>query len=116
MFGPGRDRLLVDGEAVAPLVVARSSGERRRGLLGTSAVEGALWLPRCPSVHMVGMHYPIDVAMLDRHGVCRLVLTLRVGGMTRPRLRVRTCVEAAAGAMAAWGVAPGRLLAVGARG
>jgi len=114
-FGPGPHTLLRDGEPVAPLAVARTSRERRRGLLGTSSVIGALWITRCPSVHMVGMRYPIDVAVVDREGVVLLVATLRPWvGMTRPRLRASATIEAAAGSMAAWGVAPGSALAIGA--
>jgi uncharacterized membrane protein (UPF0127 family) len=114
VFGPGEERLLVDGRPVAPLAVARTSAERRRGLLKTSGVEGALWLTRCPSVHMVGMAYPIDVAVLDGGGRVLKVATLRpTWGLTRWRLRARSTVEAAAGSMAAWGVREGSRLEIG---
>ncbi|HYF71989.1 MAG TPA: DUF192 domain-containing protein, partial [Nocardioides sp.] len=67
-------------------------------------------------VHMVGMRYPIDVAVVDRDGTVLLVATLRpLVGMTRPRRRASATVEAAAGSMAAWGVRPGSVLAVGDR-
>lgn len=111
VFGPGPDRLLCDGRDVAPLVVADTARDRRRGLLGTDAVGGALWITRCPSVHMVGMRYPIDVAVVDRNGLVLLVATLRPGwGMTRPRLRASATVEAAAGALQEWGVVVGSRL------
>lgn len=42
--------------------------ERLRGLLGTSADEGAVLLARCPSIHTFGMRYPIDVALLGELG------------------------------------------------
>jgi uncharacterized protein len=114
IFGPGPDTLLVDGRAVGPLAVARTSKERGRGLLGTSGVAGALWLTRAPSVHMVGMRYPIDVAVLDRDGVVLKVATLRPWwGITRPRRGASVTVEAAAGAMTAWGVREGSRLAIG---
>jgi uncharacterized protein len=113
VFGPGRDTLVVDGRPVAPLVVARTASERRRGLLGTDMVEGALWLTRCASVHMVGMRYPIDVAALDRHGVVLHVATLRpTWGMTRPRLRARATVECAQGSLRRWGVRKGSRLSI----
>lgn len=113
VFGPG-DRLLVcDGRPVAPLAVADTTRTRRRGLLGTSAVEGALWITRAPSVHMVGMSYPIDVAVVDRDGRVIHVATLRPWtGMTRFRLRASATIEAAAGAMADWGVRVGSLLEI----
>jgi uncharacterized membrane protein (UPF0127 family) len=63
---------------------------------------------------MVGMRYPIDVAVVDRDGVVLLVATLRPWlGLTRPRFRASSTIETAAGAMAEWGVVPGRTLAVG---
>ena len=72
VFGPGPHALLCDGRRVAALAVADTTATRRRGLLGTSAVDGALWITRCPSVHMVGMRYPIDVAVVDR-AVARII-------------------------------------------
>lgn len=116
MFGPGDRVLLVDGRPVAPLAVAETTRTRRRGLLGTSGVEGALWITRCPSVHMMGMGYPIDVAVVDRDGTVLLVTTLRPWvGMTRFRRRASATVEAAAGAMSGWGVRTGSVLTIGDR-
>ncbi len=113
-FGPGPRQLVVDGRAVAPLAVADTPAQRRKGLLGTSGVDGALWITHCPSVHMVGMRYPIDVAVLDRDGRVLRVATLRAWtGMTRPRLRARVTVEAAAGSLAQWGVQRGCVLRIG---
>lgn len=114
VFGPGERVLLCDGRPVAPLAVAETARSRRRGLLRTDAVDGVLWITRCPSVHMVGMRYPIDVAVVDRDGTVLLVATLRpLVGMTRPRRRASATIEAAAGAMAGWGVRPGSVLAIG---
>lgn len=114
VFGPGDRTLVCDGRSVAPLSVARTARERRRGLLGTTSVEGALWITRCPSVHMVGMRYPIDVAVVDRAGTVLLVATLRPWtGLTRPRPRASATIEAAAGSMERWGVVPGSMLEIG---
>jgi len=112
VFGPGPGRLLCDGRPVAPAALADTAGERRKGLLGTDAVEGALWITKCPSVHMVGMRYPIDVAVVDRQGVVLKVATLKpwLGG-TRPRFRAAATIEAPAGALADWGVRVGSRLA-----
>jgi uncharacterized membrane protein (UPF0127 family) len=116
VLGPGDRALLVDGRRVAPLVVADTTRSRRRGLLGTSGVEGALWITRCPSVHMMGMRYPIDVAVVDRDGTVLLVATLRPWlGMTRFRRRASATVEAASGSMSDWGVRPGSVLTIGDR-
>jgi len=111
-FGPGPDTLLCDGRPVAPVAVAEDSAARGRGLLGTDGVEGALWITRCPSVHMMGMRYPIDVAVVDRNGMVLQVKTLRPWtGATWPRRGASATIEAAAGALASWGVRPGGRLA-----
>ena len=112
VFGPGPGRLLCDDRVVAPAALADTAGSRRKGLLGTDAVEGALWITKCPSVHMMGMRYPIDVAVVDRDGRVLKVATLKpwVGG-TRPRLKATATIEAPAGALATWGVGVGSRLA-----
>jgi hypothetical protein len=112
-FGPGPYDLLCDGRRVAAVDVAETSRARGRGLLGTRGIEGALWITRCPSVHMMGMRYAIDVAVVDREGVVLRVATLRPWvGATWPRRHAAATVEAAAGAMAAWGVSVGSRLQV----
>jgi hypothetical protein len=113
VFGPGPHQLLCNGRPVGPCQVADSARTRRKGLLGTDSVDGALWLTKCPSVHMIGMHYPIDVAVLDKEGTVLRVATLRPWtGMTRPSLRASATVEAAAGALTAWGIVQGDRLSV----
>ncbi|WP_198671960.1 DUF192 domain-containing protein [Desertihabitans aurantiacus] len=113
VFGPGPHRLLRDGEPIAAVAVAETRAARRRGLLGTDRVDGALWIPRCPSVHMVGMRYPIDVAVVDAAGVVLLTRTLRPWtGATWPVRRASAAVEAPAGALSTWGVRPGARLTV----
>lgn len=112
-FGPGPHQLRYNGTAVAPLAVAESYRTRQRGLLGTDSVIGALWITRCPSVHMIGMRYPIDVAVVDRAGLVLLIKTLRpwTGG-TWPRRGASATIEAAAGAMAEWGIEVGGVLEI----
>ena len=112
-FGPGPHRLLRNGRPVGACAIADNARTRRKGLLGTDAVAGALWITKCPSVHMVGMRYPIDVAVLDKEGTVLRVATLRPWvGMTRPSPRAAATVEAAAGAFEAWGVGPGDRLSI----
>ena len=41
--------------------VASTHADRVRGLLGRDGLEGGLLLPRCRSVHTMGMRFPIDV-------------------------------------------------------
>ena len=58
--------------AVERFCVVTGFWQRLRGLLGTRREDGRsrpLLLVRCPSVHTVGMAYPIDVALVDKEGV-----------------------------------------------
>jgi len=110
VFGPGPAALVVDGFAVAAVAVARSRAERRTGLLGSSGVDGALWITRCGAVHTVGMTYPLDVAFLDRRGRVTAVRAMPPGRWSRPRLRARSTLEAEVGSFAAWGLAVGSVV------
>jgi uncharacterized membrane protein (UPF0127 family) len=112
--GPGPGTLLHNGTPIAPLVVADTPASRAKGLLGTSGIEGALWLEPCPSVHMMGMRYAIDAATLAADGTVLDVRTLRPWvGMTPVRRRAHVTVETAAGFLAAHGVVVGDRLTIG---
>nr|BFD82957.1 DUF192 domain-containing protein [Streptomyces sp. Xyl84] len=95
------------GAVTVPLELATSYRARTRGLLGRDAVDGALLLSPAGSIHTFGMRVPIDVAYLDRGLRVLAVVTMRPGRLGRPRLRSRHVLEAAAGAMARWGVRAG---------
>ena len=105
---------LVRGDDVLCSVeVAGAPAKRLRGLLGRDGLEGGLLLPRCRSVHTVGMRFPIDVAFLDRGGrVVGLVTPMRPWRVGRTRLRARQVLEAEAGAFARWHLAMGDVLEV----
>ncbi|MCZ0209287.1 DUF192 domain-containing protein [Streptomyces achromogenes] len=93
--------------ASVPLEVAASYRARTRGLLGRDAVDGAMLLSPASGVHTFGMRIPIDVAYLDRRLTVLAVRTMPPGRLGLPRPRARHVLEAAAGAMAAWGVRAG---------
>lgn len=113
VVGPGPDRLLVDGRDVAPVLVADTASTRRKGLLGSDRLDGALWITKCPTVHMVGMRYAIDVAVLDKRDEVIHTTTLQPWwGMTWWRLRARTTVEMMPGSLDAWGIRRGSKLEV----
>jgi uncharacterized membrane protein (UPF0127 family) len=60
---------LTRGTTLAAMVrVAGTSKERRQGLLKSKQLEigEALWIAPCEAIHTFGMHWPIDVAFLDR--------------------------------------------------
>lgn len=104
-------RLLVDGRDVAPLEVADTVRVRMRGLLGRDGIDGALWLEPANGIHTLGMRFAIDVAMCDREGRVLRLCTVVPNRLTRPVRSGRITVEAAAGAMAAWEVTQGTVLA-----
>lgn len=60
--------------------LASSLPDRMRGLLGRTSLpprHGLLLVP-CPSIHMIGMKFPIDAVFLDRTGrVIRIVRDIR---------------------------------------
>ncbi|MFF9023668.1 DUF192 domain-containing protein [Streptomyces eurythermus] len=98
------------GEAPAvsvPLEIAASYRARTRGLLGRDTVAGAMLLSPASGVHTFGMRIPIDVAYLDRRLSVIAVRTMPPGRLGLPRPRARHVLEAAAGAMAGWGVRAG---------
>ncbi|MEU3526920.1 DUF192 domain-containing protein [Streptomyces sp. NPDC038707] len=109
----GRGRLSVrtdagEGPALSvPLEIAASYRARTKGLLGRDAVDGALLLSPASGVHTFGMRIPIDVAYLDRRLTVIAVRTMPPGRLGLPRPRARHVLEAAAGAMAGWGVRAG---------
>ncbi len=79
--------------------IARTSRERRRGLLGRQELpEGCgLWIAPCEGIHTFSMRFPIDVIFLDRH---RRVLSLRTElhpGRIAVCLRAHSVLELPAG-------------------
>ena len=72
------------------LAEARRRKERMAGLagLGAMAPDEALHIPRCRSVHTVGMRFALDLVWLDRRGA-----VVRVDRDVAPR-RLRTCLRA----------------------
>ncbi|MDN3265272.1 DUF192 domain-containing protein [Streptomyces sp. CSDS2] len=93
--------------ACVPLEISASYRARTRGLLGRDAVEGAMLLSPASGVHTFGMRIPIDVAYLDRRLTVIAVRTMPPGRLGLPRPRARHVLEAAAGAMAGWGITAG---------
>lgn len=82
--------------------LARAFLSRLVGLLATPdlAVDEALWLERCSSVHAVGLRASIGVAFLDAEGrVMRVVDPLPRGRAAGAR-GARSAVECRAGVLA----------------
>ncbi|MFG2683017.1 DUF192 domain-containing protein [Streptomyces sp. NPDC048392] len=95
------------GSVRVPLEIAGSYRGRAKGLLGRDSIDGAMLLTPANSVHTFRMRMPIDVAYLDRRLNVIAVRTMRPGRLGLPRVRSRMVLEAAAGAMAGWGLRVG---------
>ena len=86
-----------------------SAWERLRGLLGRPALAAGqgLWIAPCPSVHTIGMRYPLDLVFLDAdNSVVRCVENLpawRLAGSAR----AHSTVELPAGSIAQMNIRPG---------
>lgn len=104
---PGPVSLRVDDGPELPLELAVTNRQRRRGLLGRSGIDGAIWFEPCRQVHTFRMRFPIDVAYVDRAGRVVLTRTLPRGRIGPLSLRTRSIIEAEAGAFWRWGLAEG---------
>lgn len=103
---------LTVGAVAVPLEIAASYRARTRGLLGRDGIAGAMLLTPAASVHTFRMRFSIDVAYLDRNLRVLAVVTMAPGRLGLPRPRSRHVLEAAAGAMAGWGLRPGTTVRV----
>ncbi len=104
--------LVSDARVLASAEVASARRDRRRGLLGRDALDGAMVIERCRWVHTLRMRFDIDVAFLDAED--RVMRTVR---MPRQRVglpvpRARRVIEAEAGAFARWGLHVGDTIEV----
>ena len=104
--------LVVDGVQMAGAWRARTSREKRIGLLGTDGLTAALWIERCSSVHSFGMRYALDLGFLDRAGRVLATATLERSRLGLPRLRAHSVLEAPAGRLRDWRVVPGAVLSL----
>ncbi len=93
--------MLLEGrELVGDLLLATGLFQRMRGLLGRSdlPVGVGMWLSPCPSIHMLGMRFAIDVIFLDRQQrVVSLRSNVRPGQLVRGGRGAHSAVEVATG-------------------
>lgn len=104
--------LVRDGEVLASAELAADRAARRRGLLGRDHVEGALVIRPCRQVHTIGMRIPIDAVFCGGDGRVLRIAHLAPRRVSRPVLRSRFVVEAAAGATDRWRLRVGDVLEV----
>ncbi len=84
---------------------------RRKGLLGRDALDGALLIDRCRSVHTLGMRFAIDVAFVslnERSLTVNSTITMSPGRFGWPRFGSNAVLEAQAGAFERWNLAVGQ--------
>jgi len=104
---------LVRGDDVlAAAEVAVTRRQRRRGLLGRDAQDGAIVLRPCRQVHTFGMRFPLDVAFCDRDGFVLHMTTLVPWRLSRPVPRAYFAIEASAGAFERWKLEVGDIIEV----
>ncbi|HEY8215578.1 MAG TPA: DUF192 domain-containing protein [Acidimicrobiia bacterium] len=108
----GTARLVRDGEVLTTAELATSRAARRRGLLGRDRADEAMVLWPCRQVHTIGMRFPLDVVWCDRAGRVLRVATVPPRRVSRPVLRSRFVIEAAAGAAERWGLRAGDVVDV----
>lgn len=99
----------------AQATVAASFISRLVGLLGRTGLSPgeALIIPRCQSIHMCGMRFPIDAVFVDRAWrVVALYERLRPWRLTRLVLNAWAVIELPAGTVLKAGVAQGDRLHV----
>ncbi|HTO00382.1 MAG TPA: DUF192 domain-containing protein [Microthrixaceae bacterium] len=100
-----------EGQVLATAEVAATRGDRRRGLLGRTEVDGVFVL-KARSVHTVGMQFPIDVAFCDHEGVVLKIVTMVPNRVTMPVWKARSAIEAPAGAFRQWSLRCGDTLEI----
>ena len=108
--------LVVDGVAVAPLEMALSRKQRRRGLLKREGIEGVMAFPGINAVHTIGMRFAIDVAfcgieIAGHHTVLR-VKTMQPRRVGLPVQGCHMLLEAESGAFQRWGLHEGSIIEV----
>ncbi|WP_103063080.1 DUF192 domain-containing protein [Actinomyces qiguomingii] len=107
--------LTIDGEPTTRVWVAHTRKERNTGLLGTDALDGALWIKACNWVHTFGMHYALDLVYVGRRGRVVAVATTPPGRLCLPRLTAHATVEMPAGMAAQLNITRGSVVGVKAR-
>ncbi len=97
--------LAVDGQRVAPLLIADGFWAKAKGLLGRSEFDGALLIKSTSSVHTFGMRFAIDVAFCDHSLRVLQVASLHPNRIAPVVAGTQHVLEAQAGAFATWRVA-----------
>lgn len=85
---------------VGRVETARTFWQRAAGLLGRRGLSTGtvLWIRRAPSIHTIGMRFPIDAVFLDRtHRIVKVVWNVSPGRFVFGGLGADSVLEAEAG-------------------
>ncbi len=104
--------LVRDNEVLSSLQIADSRSARRRGLLGRTSFDEAMYFPKTRSVHTFGMKFDLDVAFVDEQLTVVRLVELRPGKITRPVVGAAGVIEAQAGTFREWNLAVGDVLEI----
>lgn len=104
--------LVNDDRVLASADIADDRRARRRGLIGTDHLDGALVLEPCNWVHTFGMRFDLDIAYLNRDGSVVKANRMRRNRLGLPVWGAHTVIEAEAGAFARWGLHVGDVIEV----
>jgi hypothetical protein len=104
--------LLRDGDVLCALEMADSPAERRQGLRGRNACEGALHLAGTRTAHTLGVRFPVDAAFLSADLTVLRVARLRPWRVALGGPAARSVVQTEAGSLERWGVQVGDQLEV----
>lgn len=99
---PERAWLVRGGRVLASLEIPTCRRDKAKGLLGRSAIDGAMLIRGTRSVHTVAMGFDLDVAFLDRNMTVIRTLRLHRNRVTLPVWRARAVLEAEAGSFSRW--------------
>lgn len=104
--------LVRDGKVLASLECPAGRRAKARGLLGRSALDGAMLISPARSIHTMGMAFDLDIALLDADQVVIKTLRVRRRRVTAPVWRARSVIEAEAGAFGQWDLKIGDILEI----
>lgn len=99
--------MVSEARVLASADVAKTRRDRRKGLLGHNAVDGAYVIPSCRWVHTLGMRFPIDVAFVDGDDVVIKMVRMRRWRLGMPVKKAEWLIEASTGAFERWGLSVG---------
>lgn len=98
------------------VIWAKTSQERRRGLLGRDQLgsDEGMYIVPCEWIHTFGMRFPIDLAFIAKDGrILTIQSDLRPNRLSKPSFRAQGALELSAGRLKATGTTVGDMIEFG---